>query len=102
MADIRKEMKRRDSITPKSSLKLRKIGSKYMIVEASGSCVNLTNVYSMNETAALLWETLCKDGEHSTEELAEVLCKAYEVDYERALHDVKHQLNEWETMGLIG
>ena len=56
----------------------------------------------MNETAALRCETLCKDGEHSTEELAEVLCKAYEVDYERALHDVEYQLNEWETMGLIG
>ena len=95
-------MKRRDSITPTSSLKLRQIGSNYMIVEASGSCVTLPNVYSMHETAALLWETLCKDGEHSTEELAEVLCKAYEVDYERALHDVEHQLNEWETMGLIG
>ncbi|MDE6215495.1 PqqD family protein [Bacteroides sp.] len=86
---------------PKSNLKLRKIGSKYMIVETSDSCVNLTNVYSLNETAALLWEMLCRREGHTVEELAEELCKTYEVEYERALHDVESQLTEWEKMGLL-
>lgn len=72
-----------------------------MIVETSDSCVNLTNVYSLNETAALLWETLCRREGHTAEELAEELCKTYEVEYERALHDVESQLAEWEKMGLL-
>lgn len=86
---------------PKSDLKLRRIGGKYMIVEASDSCVNLTNVYSMNETAAWLWEVLCRKDGHTPEELAEELCKTYNVEYGRALHDVEHQLAEWENMGLL-
>ena len=94
-------MANKDKIIPKSNLKLRKIGSKYMIVETSDSCVNLTNVYSLNETAAQLWEMLCREDGCTPEELAEELCKTYEVEYERALHDVESQLAEWEKMGLL-
>lgn len=85
----------------KPNLKLRKIGNRYMIVDASGSCVNLTDVYSLNETAARLWEAVCKGECRTPEELAEELCKTYEVEYERALHDVESQLAEWEKMGLL-
>ena len=53
-------MANKNRMMPKATLKLRKIGGKYMIVETSDSCVNLTNVYSLNETAALLWEMLCR------------------------------------------
>ena len=38
---------------------------------------------------------------HTPEELAEELCKTYEVEYERALRDVESQLAEWEKMGLL-
>ena len=94
-------MANKDKMVPKPTLKLRKIGSKYMIVETYDSCVNLTNVYSLNETAALLWEMLCREDGRTPEELAEELCKTYEVEYERALHDVESQLAEWEKMGLL-
>lgn len=94
-------MANKDKMIPKSNLKLRKIGSRYMIVETSDSCVNLTNVYSLNETAALLWEMLCRRDGYTPEKLAEELCKTYEVEYERALRDVESQLAEWEKMGLL-
>lgn len=94
-------MANKNRMMPKATLKLRKIGGKYMIVETSDSCVNLTNVYSLNETAAQLWEMLCRREGHTAEELAEELCKTYEVEYERALHDVETQLAEWEKMGLL-
>lgn len=57
-------------LIPKPHLKLRRIGSRHMIVEASDSCVNLTNVYSLNGTAARLWEAVCKDGCRTPGELA--------------------------------
>ena len=94
-------MANKNRMMPKATLKLRKIGGKYMIVETSDSCVNLTNVYSLNETSALLWEMLCRREGHTPEELAEELCKTYEVEYERALRDVESQLAEWEKMGLL-
>lgn len=88
-------------LIPKPHLKLRRIGNRHMIVEASDSCVNLTNVYSLNGTAALLWEAVCKDGVRNLRELAEELCATYDVGYGRALRDVERQLEEWEKMGLL-
>ena len=90
-----------NKIILKPNLKLRKIGRKHMIVEIVEDCVNLTNVYSMNETAAWLWEAVGKGNKNTPKELAEGLCKEYDVDYEHALHDVEHQLEEWEKMGLL-
>ena len=60
-------------LIPKPHLKLRRIGSRHMIVEASDSCVNLTNVYSLNGTAARLWEAVCKDGCRTTGELLSLI-----------------------------
>ena len=39
-----------------STLNLRRIGGKYMIVKAVGGKANMTDVITLNETAALLWE----------------------------------------------
>ncbi len=88
-------------IVPKADLTIRKVGSRYMIVDASDSCVNLTDVYSLNETAARIWEMICKGEAQTPEKLAEGLCREYEVEYGHALHDVERQLDEWEKMGLL-
>lgn len=84
----------------KSNLKLRRIGNRHMIVEVSDSCVNLTNVYSLNGTAARLWRWSATGRPYSGE-LAEGLCKTYDVEYGRALRDVERQIEEWEKMGLL-
>ena len=39
-------------VRPKRNLQLRKIQNQYMIVEASAANVNMSNVYSLNKTAA--------------------------------------------------
>ena len=78
----------------KSNLKLRRIGNRHMIVD-------LTNVYSLNGTAARLWEMVCNGEGRTAGELAEGLCKTYDVEYGRALRDVERQIEEWEKMGLL-
>lgn len=88
-------------ITPKQNLLLRRIGRKYMIVEQVDGCINLTNVYTMNHTAARLWKAVCSEHRHSAETLAQLLCREYGVEYTRALGDVTLQLEEWRMMGLI-
>ena len=86
-------MENKDKLIPKSGLKLRRIGNRHMIVEVSDSCVNLT--------AARLWEMVCNGEGRTAGELAEGLCKTYDVEYGRALRDVERQIEEWEKMGLL-
>ena len=87
-------------IKPQSGLKLRKIGQQYVIVKACEGNVNMSNVYSLNKTAAELWEQLEK-GNSTVEGLVEWLCSTYEVEKSTALHDVEKQVTEWQGFGLI-
>ena len=87
-------------VRPKRNLQLRKIQNQYMIVEASAANVNMSNVYSLNKTAADLWEMI-SPGERTVEELIEWLCSNYDVDADIAKADVERQLAEWREFGLI-
>lgn len=79
---------------------LRRIGNQYMIVEACAGNVNMSNVYSLNRTAAWLWEQIEEDG-CTAEELTDRLSRTFGVDPDTALRDVERQLSEWRTFGLI-
>ncbi len=85
----------------KKNLRLRKVGSKYMIVDNSTEQVNMVDVYTMNETAAMLWQRFV-EREFTPEEMVEVLCQEYEVTREQALADVEALLGEWNSFGLMG
>ena len=93
-------MKKTYIIKPQGGLKLRKIGRQHVIVKACDGNVNMSNVYSLNRTAAELWEQLEK-GNSTVEGLAEWLCGRYEVEKSAARQDVERQLAEWEGFGLI-
>lgn len=84
----------------KNGLKLRKLGSKYMVVDTCSKNVNLSNVFTLNETAAQLWRQL-ESRDSTPEELADRLCEEYDVDKTTALSDVERQLSEWREYGLI-
>lgn len=84
----------------KSQLKLRKMGSVYMLVDALAGEVNLTNVYTLNSTAAQIWQQV-GEGELVMEQLAEFVCQEYEVEYDQALEDVKALVEEWQRLGLV-
>ncbi|MBR5282447.1 MAG: PqqD family protein [Alistipes sp.] len=84
----------------RSQLKLRKMGSVYMLVDALASEVNLTNVYTLNETAAQIWQHI-GDGELDVEQMANYLCEEYEVEYAQTIEDVKALVEEWIKLGLV-
>lgn len=84
----------------RDGLQLRKIGSRYMVVDACEDNVNLSHVYSLNGTAAWMWERLA-EGISSPDELTDRLCEDYQVERERAFHDVEKQLVEWLRFGLV-
>ena len=83
----------------RSDLRLRKIGSQYMIVEPAGGGNRQAKVFELNETAALIWERIGSE-EINAEELAAYLSSEYEIDQVVALRDVRRQLEEWGKFGL--
>ncbi len=72
-----------------------------MIVEASEENVNMSNVYSLNATAARLWELIAENRATTAEQLADYLCDNYEIDKATAAGDVDRLLAEWKSYGLI-
>ena len=87
-------------IRPKNNLQLRKLGNSYMIVEVSAENVNMSNVYTLNKTAADMWQ-LITEGERTAADLAGWLCSKYDVEPATAQADVEQQLTEWREFGLI-
>lgn len=81
-------------------LKLRRLGNMYMIVDTRTGQVNMTNVYNLNATAAALWRE-AEAIDFTAEQLAEYLCREYEVAYDVALHDVRETLETWARYGLL-
>lgn len=84
----------------KPNLKLRRIGSRHMLVDVCASNINLTNVYTLNETAAFLWESVA-DTDFNEATLATLLIGEYDVDLDRALADSRSLLELWIRQGLV-
>ena len=82
------------------TLTLKKIGQSFMLVESDGKELNMTNVYSMNSTAAWLWmyiDTPC----NAIEGIAAAMCEEYDVDLTTAIGDITRQIAQWREMSLI-
>ena len=82
------------------SLQLRRIGSKWMIVKAVDGEVNMTDVISLNETAARLWERFL-GWEFTEEEMTEWICGEYDVERSVAKNDVHNLLKRWKEYGML-
>ncbi len=81
-------------------LRVRKIGSRYMLVAAQNDRFNLTNVYTLNAVAADIWNHVGMD-EILLDEIVQWLTDVYEVDRDTARKDVEKLLSEWLQMGLL-
>lgn len=88
----------RMKLNPK--LKLRQVGKKYMVVDADTGSAKMTNVFTFNASAAMLWQRI---GANSfvPEDLAVWLCECYDVDMATARADVATLLKCWIEGGLV-
>ena len=84
----------------KSNLTLRRVGRNYMVVQLCDEEANLTNVYTMNETAAWLWK-LCNGQEFTKEMLVKHLCEEYDVSDDKASADVASIIENWVNFNLV-
>lgn len=83
-----------------ASMKLRKLGNRYFMVDNKQRVVNFNNIYELNESAAYLWNRL-GNADFTEEMLVEYLCEKYEVSKEKAASDVKALLRKWQDWGII-
>ena len=84
----------------KDNLRLRKIGSRSMVVREVEGEVNMTDVFTLNATASDIWSAFA--GKYFTgEDLVGYIIDNYEVTLERAEADVAALLSQWKEFGLI-
>lgn len=84
----------------RSDLVLRTIGSDHLIVDPSQDMVDLSTVYTLNSTAAWLWDEL-KEKEFDLASVVNLLCEHYEVRADQAESDAKMLLQDFEKQGLL-
>lgn len=84
----------------RADLVLRTIGSDHMIVDPGQEMVDLSTVYTLNDTAAWLWEQL-KGIDFTIASIVELLCQQYEVTEQQALADAETLIKDFEKQGLL-
>lgn len=71
-----------------------------MIADSCTGEVNMTNVFTLNGTAAWLWQKIGTE-DFIPEDLCSWLCEEYDVDPDTARKDVASLLDSWKEYGLI-
>lgn len=84
----------------KEGFNLRTVCGEQIIVAEGKENIDFSNIISMNETSAYLWEAI-KDKEFSLEDLVELLLEQYEVDKDIASKDVAALVKQWKDAGII-
>ncbi len=84
----------------RSDLVLRTIGSDHLIVDPSQDMVDLSTVYTLNSSAAWLWEQL-KGKEFNIDDIVELLCENYDVNADQAKSDAEILLQDFQKQGLL-
>ena len=83
----------------KKGFNLRTVVGEQIIVAEGKENIDFSTIISMNESSAYLWREI-QGKEFTNEDLAELLCKEYDVDYDRALADAATISEKWIEAGI--
>lgn len=84
----------------RSDLILREMGAEFVIVDPSQEVVDMSRVFTLNETAALIWKKL-EGVEFTIDHVVHIVTNDYDVHPEQALEDAKQLLEQFEKDGLL-
>lgn len=84
----------------KPGFKLRTVCGENIIVAEGEENIDFSNIISMNESSAYLWQNI-QEKEFTHEDLVKLLLDEYEVDENTALADVKVLTDLWNQAGII-
>ena len=80
----------------KSKFVTRAVGNELIIVPLSGNVAQMNELFTLNETAKLIWENL--DQNASLESMQTLLTETFDVDKTTALNDVESFLFRMEKL----
>ncbi len=79
---------------------LRQVGDEHIIIATGAENVDFTNIISLNESAAYLWQELTgKD--FSEKDMTRLLLDRYETDEETVACDISALVKSWLQAGII-
>ncbi|MBO7067122.1 MAG: PqqD family protein [Bacteroidaceae bacterium] len=79
---------------------LRTVCDENVIVAYGRKNIDFSKVISLNESAAYMWRAV-EGKEFTCQELADLLCKEYEVDVQTAFKDASQMVASWKELGLV-
>ena len=85
----------------KKGFNLREVCGEHIIVAEGDENIDFSNIISMNESSAFLWEEVQKMESFSIDDLVNILCSQYEVDKETAKKDAEALAAQWGKAGII-
>lgn len=84
----------------RSDIRLYRLGKEQVVVNPGRNSERESYLYPMNEATAMLWEAF-QGREVTVEAMADVLCEAYDVSRDVALHDIREMLQQWKDYELL-
>lgn len=84
----------------RSDLIMRHVANEYMIVDPGQGVVDMSKVYTLNETSAMLWEKL-QNKDFTLRDVIGVLLDHYEVNASRAEADAQRFIKSFSEEGLL-
>ena len=85
----------------KNGFNLREVCGEHIIVAEGDENIDFSNIISMNESSAYLWEEVQKLGTFTVDNLVELICNQYEIDETTARKDAIALAAQWGTAGII-
>lgn len=85
----------------KNGFNLREVCGENIIVAEGDENIDFSNIISMNESSAYLWQEVQKLDNFTIDTLSQLLCEQYEIDEETAKKDVTTLATQWAAAGII-
>ena len=84
----------------REDLVLRRVGKDHVIVDPGQDMVDMSKVFTLNDSAAWLWNQLMGN-EFTSEGMLNLLLEQYDVSKEQALEDVNVLIGIFKENGLL-
>lgn len=85
----------------KNGFNLREVCGENIIVAEGDENIDFSNIISMNESSAYLWQEVKKLDNFTIDTLTQLLCEQYEIDEATAKKDVTTLATQWAAAGII-
>ncbi|WP_270776818.1 PqqD family protein [Segatella buccae] len=85
----------------KKGFNIRKVCGENIIVAEGEENIDFSNIISMNESSAFLWNNINGKDSFTVDELVDNLLGEYEVDEATARRDVEALVDNWRQAGII-